>query len=410
MIAYLDPTYIRMRKFKNSSYELYGRGINFINVISAALNFTNEISVAKGELPWGLVYENGTCTGNFEELRKNRYDMGLGEFYMKAVRSKYFDNSITHHTTPMVFIIPPGRPYKAIEKMLQPFDHVVWIILLITITIAITIICVVNTRFRNLKSFIYGRGVKSPVMNILVGLFGLQQTVLPGRNFSRFILMKFLILCLVLRSIYQGSLFQFLQSDKRHREIQSVNEMIKKDFTFYMYETGADVLQNHTEIISRKQPMNTTVNFMLYAQLNGNEKIAALESLMTIEAEIYNGSNIKYCKESVVTFNIVFYYRKHFYLRDEIDRKIDSLLSSGILDHWVKSSYKYFGYRHFKDLQPRKLTLDDLRGPFCALLIFHSVSSIVYLMEMIIDRNKVKILEKIGRYKPRIFLKELGIQ
>ncbi|XP_070491068.1 ionotropic receptor 21a-like [Chironomus tepperi] len=410
MIAYLDPTYVSMIKYKNSSYELYGRGINFINVLSSTLNFTKEITLAKGELPWGVVYENGTCTGNFDDLKRNIYDMALGEFYMTAVRSKYFDNSITHYTTPMVFIIPPGRPYKAIEKMLQPFDHVVWIILLITIMTAITIIYVVNTRFKNLKSFIYGRGVKSPIMNILVGLFGLQQTVLPGRNFARYILMKFLILCLVLRSIYQGSLYQFLQSDKRHREIQSVDEMIKKDFTFLMYESGADILRNNTEIISRKKLQNTTKNSMLYTRLNGNEKIAALESLISIEAEIYNGSHIKYCKESVVTFSIVFYYRKHFYLREEIDRKIDSLLSAGIIDHWIKSSYKYYGYRNLKDLSPRKLTLDDLLGPFCALLIFHASALIIFVMEVIISRNKTLILKKLGINEPKIFLKELKLR
>jgi ABC-type amino acid transport substrate-binding protein len=407
MVAYLDPEYINMRKFKNSSYELYGRGITFINAISDALNFTKEITISKGEMPWGVVYDNGTCTGNFEALKQNRYDMALGEFYMKAVRSKYFDNSITLFTTPMVFIIPKGRPYKAIEKMLQPFDHAVWIILLITITTAITVIYVINTRFRNLKSFIYGRGVKSPVMNILVGLFGLQQTVLPGRNFARFLLMKFLILCLVLRGIYQGSLFQFLQSDKRHKEVQTIEEMIKKDFTFYMYESGADILQNHTEIIARKKLMNTSRNFVLYAQLNGDEKIAALDSFMSVKAEIYNGSDIKYCKESVVTFNIVTYYRKHFYLREEIDRKIDCLLSAGIIDHWIKSSYKYYGYQNYEDHHPRKLTLDDLRGPFCALLIFHAASFVVFLSEVIIDRNKAVILRKFGKYRPKIFLKEL---
>lgn len=410
IIAYVDPPHIFMRKFKNSSYELYGRGINFINAISAALNFTKEITVAKGEMPWGVVYENGTCTGNFEDLRKNIYDMTLGEFYMKAVRSKYFDNSIAYYVTPMVFIIPPGRPYKAIEKMLQPFDHVVWIILLITLVLAILVIIVVNTKFRHLKSFIYGRGVKSPVMNILVGLFGSQQTVLPGRNFSRFILMKFLILCLVLRSIYQGSLFQFLQSDKRHREIQSVDEMVKKDYTFYMYETGADVLQNNIEIIRRKKLFNTTRNFMLYTRLNGNEKIAALDSLMNIEAEIYNGSDIKYCKETLVTFSVVFYYRKHFYLRDEIDKKIDSLLSSGIIDHWIKSSYKYYGYRNYKDNYPRKLTFNDLLGPFCALIMFHAFSFVVFAMEVIINRSKANILKKFGINEPKIFLNELKIR
>jgi hypothetical protein len=313
---------------------------------------------------------------------------------MSPIRSKYFDSSITMYTTPMVFIIPKGRPFKSIEKMLQPFSRTVWIVLVATIALAVLVIIIVNTKFQHLRSFIYGRGVNSPIMNILVGLFGTQQVVLPGRNFARFILMMFLMLCLVLRSIYQGSVFQFLQSNKHHKEIQSIDEMIENDFTFYMFETAYKIMQNYPEIGKRSKLMVTTDNTFIGYPLTGNEKIAVLESLIAVKMEISNGSSIRYCKESVLTFNIVIYFRKHFFLRSEINKIIDHLLSSGIIEYWVKNEFENRAGNDDKDKSPRNLNLDDLRGPFILMLVLHGVSLIVFILEVIIHRKQLRIVTK----------------
>lgn len=388
-----DPGYITEHKFPNGSFEYQGRGALFLEILSTTINFTSHVTLKVGEIPWGIVYPNGTSTGNFGELQKNNGDVLLGDFYMSAVRNTFFDSSVTIYTTPMVFIIPPGRPFNAIEKMLQPFDHTVWFIILATLTIAIFVIIVVNTKFQHFKSFIYGRGVNSPIINILIGMVGTQQVVVPGRNFARFILMMFLMLCLVLRSIYQGSVFQFLQSNMHHKELQSVDEMVENDFTFYMFETAFKIMQNYPEIGKRSKLMVTTENTFIGHPLSGNEKIAALESLIAVKAEISNGSRIRYCKESVLTFNIVIYFRKHFFLRSEINKKIESLLSSGIIEYWVKSEFDS-RLPKYEDKSPRNLNLDDLRGPFVLMMGLHAVSLIVFILEVIIHRNQLKIVTK----------------
>ena len=47
-------------------------------------------------------------------------------------------------------------------------------------------------------------------------------------------MMNFVLFCLVQRTLYQGSLFKFLQSDVRGKEIESLDEMVDKKYIFYM--------------------------------------------------------------------------------------------------------------------------------------------------------------------------------
>lgn len=85
----------------------------------------------------------------------------------------------------------------------------------------------------------------------LIVIFGGSQTKLPTRNFSRFLLMSFLLFCLVQRNVYQGSLYIFLQSDGRHKEVQSIDEMVENGFDFYMYESYTDIIESHPNIYTK---------------------------------------------------------------------------------------------------------------------------------------------------------------
>lgn len=73
-------------------------------------------------------------------------------------------------------------------------------------------------------------------MNVAGSLYGISQKVLPGKNFSRFLLMLFLMFCLIIRTAWQGKMFELMQKDMTKREIQSIEELIEKNFTFYMFD------------------------------------------------------------------------------------------------------------------------------------------------------------------------------
>ena len=56
--------------------------------------------------------------------------------------------------------------------------------------------------------------------------------------------MIFMIYWLILRSAYQGGIFQTLKSDAHKPEVDSIQNMIDKKFKFYLYESLAARLTN----------------------------------------------------------------------------------------------------------------------------------------------------------------------
>lgn len=387
--AYLDPGCFMTRTLENGTVEFYGYRYEFMNAIAKSLNYTNEIKIVKGALPWGVitvVNDTVNATGAFHELYENNSDIAFSEYYLKASRIRFFDNSYPIYVTPMVFVIPPGRLLSPMEKLFQPFNYIVWIALLIVNSVAVVVIIFINLKYKRYKAFVYGENVRHPLINMYVAMLGSQQLHLPKRNFARFILMMYLIFCLILRNIYQGSIFKFLQSDGRHKEVQSIDEMLKKDFTFYMFESSYDFVQNQSEIMKRTKFYGDK-NFIMKNPLYGHERVAALEALSDVHSANLNNRDRfvhKICNEPLMSISLVLYFRRNFFLRTEIDSKIKALISSGLIDYWIGRSINDF--KHTKNREPTKLNLEELRGPFNILFIGYSAALLVFLVEMSMRR------------------------
>lgn len=133
----------------------------------------------------------------------------------------------------VTLFVPPGLPYTPLEKMILPFDSETWIAIVLTLLFTFVVVQIINFTPPFIKNFCFGRNIRSPTMNFInILLTGLQNKV-PGRNFSRFILMLFIIWCLIIRTCYQSGMFKYLQKDVRKPEIKSIVELIEKNFTFH---------------------------------------------------------------------------------------------------------------------------------------------------------------------------------
>ena len=163
--------------------------------------------------------------------------MAMGFYFLNFARAKYLSFTRSHYSVSIVIIIPPGAPYSSFEKLFKPFQKSVWICLIVIFVIGIIAIFIINCQSESIKNFIYGTDLRTPFTNLFnIFLNGIQNR-LPNRTFARFILMVFFIFCFIIRTVYQGSLFQFLQSDDRNPELQTIDEMIKAKFTFYVRDT-----------------------------------------------------------------------------------------------------------------------------------------------------------------------------
>jgi hypothetical protein len=128
---------------------------------------------------------------------------------------------------PSVLIIPPGGSFSPFENLIYPFEDFLWLSLFVVVVLGILIIFLYERIFHSSLNVFF-----IDVMTVIVGG---SQKHLPQKHHKRIILASFLLFTLVIRSLYQGALFEFLRGDKRHKEIHSIDEMLKKGFSFYMY-------------------------------------------------------------------------------------------------------------------------------------------------------------------------------
>lgn len=212
--------------------KLTGRDIDLITTIGEALNVTVRIEFLEGDNAWGYLFDNGSGTGAIAKLLNGETDIILGDFFLKHDRLKYFGFTAPYFASQLVFIIPPPAKFTSFEKFSTPFQTVVWYALTVSCTVGILTILVIFRAPQRVKNIFFGQSTSSHLTNMFLIVLGFTQTRMPLENFPRLIIMSFILFCMVIRSAYQGSLYGFLQSDGTHQKIQSLDEMIAKDFNF----------------------------------------------------------------------------------------------------------------------------------------------------------------------------------
>lgn len=240
--------FVYAEKLKNGTFRLSGRDVDLVEALSKSLKFQVNYSFV-GEL--GYIYENGSSVGALKAVLDNEADLSVADWWLKGHRLNFFDSTNAYICDPIIFIIPPGRDLTPFEKLIYPFSVNVWILIVISFFIGFLVILILKRQSMKLQKFVFGMNVKNPYMNMFISFIGGTQKVLPRTNFARFLLMMFLMYSLVIRTLYQGSFYKLMQSIECHKEVQSVEEMVDKDFKVHVLQTAVDVLQESEALKSR---------------------------------------------------------------------------------------------------------------------------------------------------------------
>lgn len=235
-------------QFPNQSFYYSGRDITLIEALSASLNFFINYTFVGQE---GYLYDNGSSEGPLRALKNGDSDLAISDCWLKPNRMKYFDSTTSYISQQLIFVIPPGREWSSLEKLIYPFAVSSWILLLCCFLIGFLVIIVIKTKSKAVQNFVFGTNVKNPYLNMLIGVIGSTQHTLPRRNFARFLLMMFLIYSLVVRTLYQGAFFQLMHSNKHQREFQSIDEMIAGEQTFFIFDSMFDLFEGSEKITNR---------------------------------------------------------------------------------------------------------------------------------------------------------------
>lgn len=237
LATFFYPPITMRQTLDNGTFRYYGSEMELAFGLASALNFTINMTYIAQSGFTGLLYENGTATGILKETIDGEKDMLMGFYYLTLHRTQFMSFTQSHYSIPLIVMIPMGSPLSPFEKLFRPFQNMVWAFLLVTFGSGAIVIAIINCQGRKVISFVFGERVHNPYLNMINVFVGGSLHVLPRRNFARSLLMMFMLFCLVQRSIYQGSLYIFLQSDGRNPEVATIDEMIEKNFVFYIRET-----------------------------------------------------------------------------------------------------------------------------------------------------------------------------
>lgn len=188
----------------------------------------------------GSIFLNGSSTsGVLAAVLGRTHDVALGTLSLQYERVQFLTETFPVLSVPIIVVIPPTQLISPVKKLTRPFSFLVWFSMILTFCLAVLVIVVAKLMSKSAYKFIVGDNIKYPVINITIAFLGGSQNKLPGTNFARCLLMKFLLFCLVIRSMYQGKLFIMLQLELREDQVETVDDIIAKNMTFYAYESFA---------------------------------------------------------------------------------------------------------------------------------------------------------------------------
>lgn len=230
--------YIVREEYVSGKRILKGRNIEIITALAASLNFTVDLDYEDSISAWEK------C---ISKIANNEADFFIGNLFLDLPRTTYLDFTVPIFFEVLKFVVPPGRSYTQIENFARAFDIFTWTLITCIFLLMALSVFLLSFQSKKVKIYAFGAGYANASMDFLATIFGNSRTSMPYVNIPRIILLKFILFCFVMRTLYQGSLFNFLQSGDKLKPVQSVDEMITKQYTFFMlklYDNYLDLKQH----------------------------------------------------------------------------------------------------------------------------------------------------------------------
>lgn len=230
----LEPAIIIERKEKEAP-SFTGFDVDIFNELLHSIHAS--VKYTAYPIDTGKILENGTGTGLLGRTMRGEVDGSLRSWSLQLDRRIALSETVSYFSDKLIMIMPLPVPLNPLLKFIRPMKLEVWCSIGALVSIAIVVIFLFKLMPKNYYRMIIGADLRHEYLNILIGFVGLSQTTLPEKNFPRFLLMMFLIFCLIIRSLYLGSLFNMLKTDVRSREFVSIKDFYDAGFDFYVYET-----------------------------------------------------------------------------------------------------------------------------------------------------------------------------
>ena len=137
------------------------------------------------------------------------------------------------------------------EKLILPFDYETWMGICITFISCCVVLTIFNRLPRKFKKMLYGNSGGTKAFDTFQTFFGISHVEIPKGNFARIVMICFTFYCLVIRTAYQGKLFEFTTTAIRKPELSTLEELKDRNFTLFFsnFSTRFPMFEYYKKII-----------------------------------------------------------------------------------------------------------------------------------------------------------------
>ncbi|CAG9806529.1 unnamed protein product [Chironomus riparius] len=296
------------------------------------------------------------------------------------------------HEQKISFALTESQPYSSFEKLSLPFDTLTWTFLIIVFVCAFSCILVFGIISSKVQELIFGKDVDTPSLNVVAIFFGISQTKLPFRNFPRIILVTFIMFCLVLRTAYQGVLFEMIAGDLRKPLPKTLDDLHDMDYKILLCDAISfiedlfpeklttsvhqiDMLNFTALLIARKSRLQDKTSFCFY-----DDYLKTYDRHFPCSGGFLNEQLYSSLGGIILPqFN---------FLYELVDETLQLLLAAGIFQHSFEMLQFEVHLKLFSISMPLKLvdveilTLDGLSYGFTLWMFACIISGIAFMLEL----------------------------
>uniref|UniRef100_A0AAG5DNK1 Ionotropic glutamate receptor L-glutamate and glycine-binding domain-containing protein n=1 Tax=Anopheles atroparvus TaxID=41427 RepID=A0AAG5DNK1_ANOAO len=378
----------------DGSIEVGGFEGDLLQLLAQRLQFRINVTLPPNRMEWGVVGPKGNSTGVMRLLQDGKVDFVIACMAMDVTRNLYLKPGIAHLSSRVVFSVPPGRPYSAFEKLFRPFRRNIWVGLSVYLAGVLLTVGGLSCASPPVRAFVYGDGVRMPLLNALYLLFGGSVLPVPVRNFPRTLFILWLLFTFVIRTVYQGSLYLYLQRSATYPPLATLDEVYRSTLEYHMVSIAMRFFVDKPEIGPRVHFIPPGLNSLASMVAGMSDRYDDRVVLCPLDIVAYHnrfrkrtlgGKPIHVTRDSITRFPVTIYYQPKSLLTNVFDREVRKLDQSGLMHFWVRN---YGDYDFQTRLEggggdPKKLTNSHLAGAYQIFVVALLLSVLVFVVELV---------------------------
>ncbi|XP_055846441.1 uncharacterized protein LOC129912274 [Episyrphus balteatus] len=365
-----------------------------LKTLAKTLNFKIQLLPIPSE---PTLMTNTTGYGCYAELLRGNADIAIGSLSNSDFGRLWFSVSVLYHFTPYKYVIQGGRILDSMDRLFRPLSFRVWMAILYLYLFGVLMIYVLKYSKSAIRQYVQEPGCTRSLELAAVYL-GQPLTRPPRRTFPRTLFIMWVFLTLILRSAYQGLLYDAIRLDKFLKVPLGYDDLIKWNFIIYLSPEVAQLEmfnENRKSIRVVHGDFRTRLD-ILAKNSDKYATIAMVENYVNyMETARFLGINLYMISETIYVNQLALYLPKQSIFSASLNKKLSSFHNSGLLMHfrtWFSTEKEFFKWT-LEEPPIRAISVIRLKSLFCIYVMLISIGLVIFVLELLSTR--VKIVRKI---------------